>query len=87
MLLADGDKDGNAMTWQYRLMKRAGDEPCYEVVEYYEDDTLSPSWTEAGASPSGETPAECKRDYEMMAEAFALPVLDETALQAERGRG
>lgn len=75
------------MSWQYRLMRRVKGKTTmyyfYEIVEYYVDEDGSTSWTEAGMSPGGESPEECKHDWELMKEAFELPPLDESELESE----
>ncbi len=79
------------MTWMYRLIKRhikttpelaKYNTSWYEIAEVYNDDG-NLSWTEDGIGPGGETPEECQRDYELMAEAFTKPILDEAALEKE----
>jgi hypothetical protein len=73
------------MTWQYRLMRRSCSGPAwYEIVRYYTEEDGSHSWSTGIHAPSGQTPEECKEDYALMAEAFAMPVLDE-ALLTETG--
>ena len=62
------------MTWQYRVMRRRlGDVGYgYGIYEFYGID----GWTKDAMVPYGETLAELRADYELMAEAFRLPVLD-----------
>ena len=61
------------MTWQYRVMRRLGDLGYgYGIYEFYGVD----GWTKDSMAPHGETLAELRADYELMAEAFRLPVLD-----------
>ena len=61
------------MTWQYRVMRWLGDLGYgYGIYEFYGID----GWTKDSMAPYGETLAELRADYELMAEAFRLPVLD-----------
>lgn len=76
-------------TWNYRLMKRTyctdWDEDEYEIVEaYYNGDGSVRAWTERGAVVGGATPEEARHNYELQAEAFTLPVLNEVELERER---
>jgi hypothetical protein len=59
------------------------DEPYYEIVEWYPENDGTGSWTVEGMCPSGTSPEECQHDYELMAGAFMLPVLDEEELERE----
>jgi hypothetical protein len=71
--------------WNYRLMKRAGKNDWFAVVEvYYRKDGSIRAWTENGVGPCGESAEEAARDYALMAEAFVQPVLDEQVLLDER---
>jgi hypothetical protein len=67
------------MTWQYRVMRREfplrakRKEVVYGIHEVY---TSPKGWTADPVEPHGETLEELKKDFEMMGEAFKLPVLD-----------
>jgi len=71
------------MQWQYRVMRsrwQLGHKWAhhYAIYEVYSEmiDTKGKNWTTDAMEPSGDTLAELKSDYEYMAEAFKLPVLD-----------
>lgn len=76
------------MKWNYRLVRRGlwegGHEGplddsyyYYSIHEaYYDDDGLCAFLTQDGIDVYGETVEECKRAYELMKEAFSLPILD-----------
>ncbi len=71
--------------WNYRLMRRTcrgiTQDNWYEIVEaYYTKGDVVRTWTERAQGPKGETVEEAKSDYELMAEAFTQPILDETEL-------
>ena len=77
----------NNMTWQYRVMRRkVGNGYGYGIYEFYGDIAHDgPGWTKDEMSPFGETWAELRRDYKLMAEAFDLPILDhETGKEIRR---
>ena len=75
------------MTWQYRVLRsrwQSGRKWAYHyaIHEVYGD---SKNWTQDAMGPSGDTLAELKSDYEYMAEAFKLPVLDYQTCQPIKG--
>jgi hypothetical protein len=71
------------MTWQYRVMRKRWQRGrkwgySYGIYELYSHmiNGKNPGWTSDSMEPQGDTIAELKSDYEYMAEAFKLPVLD-----------
>jgi len=70
------------MTWQYRIMRKRWQRGrewgyTYGIYELYSHIVgKDGGWTKDAMEPSGDTLAELRSDYEYMAEAFKLPVLD-----------
>ncbi len=68
--------------WCYRVMRRRwatgkGWGYSYGIYEFYPSiNEMGMGWTKRAMEPCGDTLAELKADYELMAEAFRLPVLD-----------
>jgi hypothetical protein len=78
------------MSWTFRCMKRHTkvpdhlkkfERPWYEIIEFYEEENGEIYWTERGQGPCGESLEECKHDYDLMSEAFTMPILDEEELE------
>lgn len=62
-------------TWNYRIMQYAGDDG-YGIHEvYYNESGVPENCTAEDVGVVGETIEELRASYEMMAEAFRLPVL------------
>ena len=56
----------------------------YEIHEvFYNDDDKIENWTEDGVGPFGNTLEELRSSYDMMAESFDLPVLEEDELEKQ----
>ncbi len=72
------------MTWRYQIMRHKYETPgingeySFQIHEVYLDDNGEvDTWTEDGMEPFGESPEELRECYDMMKEAFDMPVLDE----------
>lgn len=86
----DEDSPDNFKWWNYCIVKRyvplplVPDSPlgwCYGIHEvYYKADGTVESWTIDSVGPFGNTAEELREVYDMMAEAFVRPVLDEKEL-------
>jgi hypothetical protein len=72
------------MTWQYRVMRREISKGRYDYGIY--EVSSSGWWTKESCGPGGEDYDELKRDYEFMAEAFNLPVLNHETKKPIRGK-
>lgn len=71
------------MSWNYRLIRHEGaglgGGDFFAVGEvYYNADGTARGWNDATAW--GDTPAECREVYAMMADAFNRPALDSKTL-------
>ena len=56
----------------------------YEIHEvFYNDNDKVESWTEDGVGPFGNTLEELRSSYDMMVEAFDLPMLEEDELEKQ----
>jgi hypothetical protein len=71
------------MTWQYRVMRKRWQLGrkwgyTYGIYELYSHmiDGGGLGWTKDSMEPSGDSLSELKNDYDAMAQAFMLPVLD-----------
>ena len=72
------------MTWNYRIVRHlAADSSEYYCIHeaYYDRNGQCDALTENGVDIGGDTIEECQHAYEMMAEAFKLPVLDPNTLR------
>lgn len=75
------------MKWNYRVIYhgKPGDVwfGIYEV--YYEDDGTVACWTTEPVGIVGDDMDELRRSYDLIAEAFKMPVLDESELPGGKG--
>lgn len=66
------------MSWQYRVMRKVEGKGITHYYSYgiHEVYTKLKGWTKDPMDPHGDTPEGLRQDYELMGEAFKLPVLD-----------
>lgn len=64
------------MTWMYRVMRERWQFGKEWGYSYGVHEVYGGAWTQESMELRGDTLAALKSDYEQMAEAFKLPVLD-----------
>ena len=64
------------MTWNHRVLENKDGFTIREVLYNGEGEIIT--WTEEPIEPSGDTLKEMKEHYKEMAEAFTLPVLQDS---------
>lgn len=74
------------MSWNHRVVKSEPDEQGYTYCSirnvFYDEDGEIFGWSAEAVDPFGSNLEELKADFDRMAKAFNLPVLDEAKLAA-----